>query len=653
MSNGDNPDEPRDEPGEDADNTPFRDDGRRGGMNDEFSGLNRYGPDPQDEDRRPDGRREERRPPDQREGPTPAREEGQGHADDRGRRDQRSGAGGGGRQEKGRMSTPHPDDNAGGTRRQRDGQPRRERRDPDQRAEGRRRNQSQARSDTSSRPEQGPAGGGQQEGGGASGSAGGRDGPPAAGQNGDSGGAAPRRAKEAQQPDPGRRRTGDTDSDGEATDDGRATPRRRRDPAADSSGILGSLIGSDDGPEYELYQWAEADHDALTETLLDLYHSDAPLLEMRPPRESRSMDAFEEILANVHQTRIERGKNVSKQFAHEIWYDNGQIQFHFQPADKATGRTIRKQIRAAYPDASVNEVVTTQESVTDLFPLIRPGDYVAGADFRLKKPFYYPIRSGLDGESNPFETDPYRPILTDMDMGSAQADSGERVQGDDVRILVQVVLEPARKQWCKGGLYGVDVTDVAHDLQEKRLAERRPGLIGSIPVLGFLLAEFEERSPNKKQRREANLVGAVEGKSAFHLSIRVLAISPYPEFARQRARLVANDMETYYNSFTEQGLRASGLDASRIPDFVTRAATRQHHKTRRDRIARFNSNKLVQPVDAVAGLVHLPNDDINVPAVNWATQDVGPGVPSATRQGEEELSDLYEDDEDRGRSDRL
>jgi hypothetical protein len=227
-----------------------------------------------------------------------------------------------------------------------------------------------------------------------------------------------------------------------------------------------------------------------------------------------------------------------------------------------------------------------------------------------------------------------------------QLAEGDRVQGDDVRLLIQIVLQPARKTWSKGGLYGVDVTNIAHDLKEKRLAERSVMGLGNIPLFGIFFKRWEERDPNKRQKREAELVGSVEGKSAFHCSVRVLAISPYQEFAQRRARILSHDLETYYNSFTEQGLKASSIPPDEVPQFAIQAATRTHTKHRRHRIARINSNKLVQPVDAVACMAHFPSNDINVPAVNWATQDVGPGVPSATRQGEEELAELYEDDED-------
>jgi hypothetical protein len=608
MPNGDRPKDEDEDESDGQEPRAFTDSGRRGEHEGEFSGLNRFGPGAGEGAEEATGRR---RRQEDREEPRQRRDQGNGSGAEQPRRGEAR------REGQGHIPVPHSED--------KDRPPRSEGRTT--RQEGRQDRQRDARD----REE------------------GGRRQAPPRGTMGADG------AEPSRQPAPDQGGASPPSVDGQQSTGGAAStdapsPRRSRTSAAqradESGGVLGGLLGSDDTPDYQPYEWTRDDQAALEDTLLSMHHDDAPLLEVRPPRENDGMDAFEEILANIHRVEIKRGKNVSKQHAHEIWYDEGQVQFHFQPANKPISRTIKKQIRSAYPNAGVSEVVTTEETVRELFPLIQPGDYVSAADFRLKQPFYYPIRSTLAGEQDPLETDPYQYILTDMDQGSAETASGERVHSDDVRILAQVVLEPARKQWSKGGLYGANVANLAHDLKEKRLAERSPLGLGNIPLVGWMFKSWEEQDPNKRQKREAELVASVEGKSAFHMSVRVLAISPYEEFARQRAELIAQDMETYYNSFTEQGLYATPLEPDEIPSFVTQAAVRRHEKGRLDRVARLNSEKLVQPIDAVAGLVHLPRDDINVPAVNWATQDVGPGVPSATPQGEEELAELYEEDED-------
>lgn len=422
-----------------------------------------------------------------------------------------------------------------------------------------------------------------------------------------------------------------------------APPREQNQSGSSADGTTPSpftrlkKLVFDDGPSYDTYRWTEADHEAFQQALIsDVLTEGGPLLKIRPARNNPGMDRFESILRWMHETRVRWKKNVSPAHSFEIWSDNGAIVFHIRTPSTGKAEDLTSQLKSAYPNTSVEEVVTSGDHPEALYPLLEPGNYVAAAKFSLKRSFAFPIRSQLDEEKDPFEDDPYRAVLADMTIGSRETTDGTRVKADDVRILVQVILQPARDSWAKGGLYGINLENIAHRAQEKQLYEYSRA--------GGLKKEYELGKPTNKKKQAARIIGSVSGMDAFHMAIRIVAISPYEEFARSRAKAVARDMETYYNSFTEQGLQAHPMEADAIPTLVTQSASRSHGFGRLSRVK--YGNKLVQPLTAVAGIAHLPNAGIEVPNIEWATQDVGAGVPPGTPQGEDELAAFRRDDED-------
>lgn len=359
-----------------------------------------------------------------------------------------------------------------------------------------------------------------------------------------------------------------------------------------------------------------------------------PLLLVRPSKENESISASTEMLETFHDPRINR-IGIGDKFsltttdahihAHEIWYNDGLMQFFLRPATQIDANQFRRQVRKNYPDAQIQDV-------SQRFLDFEPGDYVSIATLQLNREFYFPVKSGLCQE-DVIEEDPYGGITSDMVVEEDQTRDGTRVDAKDCRIMVQTTFEPARDVWSMGRPFGVDTADVAMGLKEGQLK-------------GSMVKGYEVRNPSARRKHTAKMLNELQGKKGFYMTVRIISISPYAEIAKRRCRTVANDYEQFYRSVSKQKFIPEPADEGDISDIMLAAAERTHEYTLRDRIS---GNKILQPVEALSSVAHLPNEDINTPVVDFAKQDTGPGTPSASSQIEEEKQRQEEDTGERGR----
>lgn len=359
------------------------------------------------------------------------------------------------------------------------------------------------------------------------------------------------------------------------------------------------------------------------------------LLLIRPPRENEGMDAsvsIYETLHNPRQKKIGLGplsaiKTDSHIHAHEIWYHDGKMQFHMRPHTQVDANQIRRQIRSNYPNSEIRVA-------NKRFPPVDVGEYVSVAELGLKRDFYFPIKSKLVPEDN-FELDPYGDITTDMVVEEDETSTGEKVEAKDCKLIVQTTFEAARNIWNEKRPYGMDVSKVAVNMKEGE-------------VHGNVASGYEVRSPSKLKKKTADIVDALRGTKAYYFNIRIIAISPYKEIAQRRCYTVSQDFEKYYNSITQQGLRPVELNKNEMKKAFLNAASREHDIPFRQRF--MSNGKMLQPVNALAAMAHIPNEDINTPVVDWAKQDTGPGTPAETTQIEEQER-LTDDGGERGKKD--
>jgi len=388
----------------------------------------------------------------------------------------------------------------------------------------------------------------------------------------------------------------------------------------------------------------------IDQNLEQLKHDEGTLFRLRPSKENNSIEAAVSAWRALHDPSLERWKgtfieNVSPEFSHELWYDEGFIRFHsYQPTQHLADR-FESKFRAKYPNVDI-------QRPGKRFPTINQGDYISAATVHTEREFWYPIKSPLTegGDDNPVvNEDPYSDIATSMILENDRH-KGERLQPDDLRAMVQIVAEPARPCWTKDCLWGKNLRTVASSLKQKDIE------------VGTLTGRKREIKPSKQDREAAKIIGKQRDVKGFYVTVRVFTISEYPELAEERTRDIAEDYRKYFESFTLQGLAPDPQDKQGIEDHFIDSLTRSHEFTTFDRLARFNPKKFLITAHGFGSLAHLPNEDIQAPGVDWATMDTGPGAPADTEQAEDKIElsrrEGEEDDsdgprhQDRGREEK-
>jgi hypothetical protein len=241
-------------------------------------------------------------------------------------------------------------------------------------------------------------------------------------------------------------------------------------------------------------------------------------------------------------------------------------------------------------------------------PPVDPEDHVAAAYTTLKEDYYLPIKNH---ESEGFEHDPYSEILSEM------------VSTDETSVVTQVVFRAAKSDWTHGGLFnGQSVDEYANGVRKGK-------------TVGWVNPEVRE--PTQKDKEAARIIEEQRGKQGFHVNVRTVAVSPDPHEAQVRANGVAKLYGKFYNSVTEQGLQPVP-----VGDGI-----RGHKKVRSflENVSERNwvDRDMIMTSAELAGVAHIPNDEVNVPAVDWSKMVSGSGVPADSPQAEDVLDP---DDED-------
>jgi hypothetical protein len=384
------------------------------------------------------------------------------------------------------------------------------------------------------------------------------------------------------------------------------------------------LIGGDDDT-YRAYQISEIDHEAISEAIAAHRNSEAELLQARPPKENDAIEAGIGLLKNLHDVQMDRRllwkRNVSHTFGHELWHHEGKIQFYWRAPNRTKALDLTDKIEGRY-DADVFQA-------DQVFPVVEPGDYVAGATIHLTDPFWKPIKSPLTekGDEDPItDEDPYGDITTDMEFTPRRGPDGDRITADECRVIVQTMFSPARDTWSRGGRWGINVKDKA---REQKKSSYSSSILGTV----------HEREPTADDRKAADILQRQFGEKGYYVTMRVLVISPYQQIAEDYAREIALDYRRYYESFTDQGLAPAPVIPDDIPELVTKTVHRHHELSTVDRHPL--GGKFLLNVYGLASVAHLPDEEINSAAVDWYEMETGPGVPPGAKQ----MEDIADDDD--------
>lgn len=205
------------------------------------------------------------------------------------------------------------------------------------------------------------------------------------------------------------------------------------------------------------------------------------LLEVRVPQTAiqtpKGMDVFFTNLAGAKSsiTWKERwllGK-FHAVFSFEIASNSGQVQFFIRCQDKYRD-LVEADLYAQYPEAQITEA----EDYTEAIPKQYPNDEweVFGAEFVLKNPSYFPIRTYVDFEHQGEKEGRFKdPLLSIIEiMGKMRA--GEN-------YWLQIVIQPPDEQdWAKEGIkFAAKVMGKEEKKKPKGIAEQLMEMAASFP----------------------------------------------------------------------------------------------------------------------------------------------------------------------------
>ncbi|MFC3958922.1 hypothetical protein [Halovivax cerinus] len=315
------------------------------------------------------------------------------------------------------------------------------------------------------------------------------------------------------------------------------------------------------------------------------------LLRIRPYKENQGVVDGAGLLQSVHDVTTNfRGKNTSDHHSFEVWFDEGKIKFYMHAATASAADKFRRRVGNSYANS---EVFPVEDGYA--FPVIEPDEYVAGAWMEMAKMPYYPIRHH---NAEGWETDPYGEITSEM------------LSTDDSKVVTQVVFRPAKESWTDGDRFKRNsVDDLAHALRQGT-------------SVGWL--DPTVRPASAKDTQAAKTIEEQRGEQAFHVNVRILAVSPSADEAEARARGVAGMFRKYYNAVTEQGL--DDIPVWHHRETLRVRSLRNHLQRMCDR--EWIDRRMIMTVDELAGVAHIPNDEIETPKIDWRYTQRGDRIPA-------------------------
>lgn len=323
---------------------------------------------------------------------------------------------------------------------------------------------------------------------------------------------------------------------------------------------------------------------------LEQAEPDGRLLRVSPFPENDGIQASEELYQSLHnlKTKWMGLKNVSNPEAFEVWFFDGTVQFFFYVPDEEAEMKFRRQIDAEYPEAKITDQPL-------MHPAIEVGDHIAGADLTLKQSQYYPIKSSRGVKD--FIHDPYRTITSEM------------VNRDENRVMIQVVFKPAGNGWAKSGFlpWSSGVDEISARLKE---TTEESGMFS-----------VTERKPTKEERDLADVIATQKGLPAYHINLRVMAVSPDAQKASSNVWSIAKQFEQSYREAGEQQFVQHPLGGSDLISFAKSFIGREYY-----------NQGMILTIPELAALAHIPNESIETPAVDWNFTQSGARIPADAEQ---------------------
>ncbi|EMA56457.1 hypothetical protein [Halococcus thailandensis] len=363
-----------------------------------------------------------------------------------------------------------------------------------------------------------------------------------------------------------------------------------------------ALFGSSGYPVTAVSDDLRSHVDTATETITPttdpsaLNGDEHALVHVRPYGDSDGFDAAVEFVRDLYRSpNSETGDQSIASM--EWWFTDGQLSQRFCTT---TPDRFDQLLDSRYQNSSVH---TPDRAFLEL----SSDEYVASARLHLRQDCAFPL-SHQNASVDALATDPYTAIASAL------------VGPDDTRALVQCTFMPVGKQtWYQRGtlasLRGHDVDGIAENRKEGTVkGEVNPRIVES----------RTDRLTAKDMQRQ-------RGRPAFQTVVRIVATGP----SKANVRTRMDDLESAFEEFaypaSEQEFVAEPLSGRALIDGITAAAGRELPMQGRIRRTLFGRESVLTD-DELAGLVHLPNREINAPLLDWQRMEGGAGSPGAKHQ---------------------
>ena len=335
---------------------------------------------------------------------------------------------------------------------------------------------------------------------------------------------------------------------------------------------------------------------------------DSPIYTLQPYHGENGVEEAVNLLGGLYHHKSRLGFiNNSESHVFEMWFNGERTTYHYIPEEIRTGESFREQMSEDYPHTNVTQSFDTypqlnkddEDDESDDKPgMFDAGRAIAGARFDLIRNPIYPIRSlehGGFGTRNRGSTrDPYKDII------------GPFTRDEECQLIFQLVFYPTKRgrftRWSAG-----------------RKAEN---LRGKQPYL------LDERDPTKQEKEAAKVIEEQKTRDIFSVGMRLLVSAPTKSRAKDRLSDLTNQINNRYQTNLNQRFYAAPA-SSYWPggwnnQYATQFASSVINRNTDDR------SRIECTPEELAGLAHLPSDDVQNQHVDWTATKAGEPVPIGT-----------------------
>ena len=321
---------------------------------------------------------------------------------------------------------------------------------------------------------------------------------------------------------------------------------------------------------------------------------DRPVYQLRPYKGDAGVEEAVNLLDGLYRFETKWIRyNVSETHAFEQWFGaNDRVSYRYIPERVKTGEEFREQANEDYQNTRI-----TQSFQTVPEEMFEPDRALAGARFSFFRDPIYPIRhleNGGFGTSNRGSVrDPYKDLI------------GPFTRDEDCQLIFQVLFSPMKRGFIR-----------------KRLARRQVRDLKSENTVWL-----HEEPATKIEKEAAKTIEEELTKQIFGVEARLLVSAPTENRAVERLKDFVDRIRGRYSTNLNQGIYGEpassivpGLRGRKIANLASTVVNRE-----RDGFGVMECSP-----EQLAGLAHLPSDDLNNQYIDWTATKAGDPVPVGT-----------------------